>query len=581
MRVSLITLNCKYSHTSLALRCLRNSVLASGMECVLSEYTINQPKEEILQLILEHPADVYAFSVYIYNIRETEAILSDLRSILSDVPILCGGPEVSYGCKSFLVGHPEVDAVLRGEGEATLPEVLRAIERAPGSWKDVLHTENCAGVAFFQDRVYVETPERLPVCNLDLFPFPYQEGELPLLKDRILYYETSRGCPYTCIYCLSSVQGKVRSRSLELVFEELQQFLDAGVRVVKFVDRTFNFDRNRATAIWRFLKEHDNGITSFHFEIAAWLLSEEQFLLLNSFRPGMILLEIGIQSLNPETIRAVTRKGDPQILCSAVRRLSAGPCHVHADLIAGLPYEDLVSFRRSFDQVLSLCPDCLQLGFLKVLKGTALENRREDGAVYSQFPPYEIVKNNWLSPSDLSVLKRVERVLEWYWNSGLCRTVLTYYIRKKSDGMFSFWEGLAESFRNSGKLWCSHRPEFLFQQMFDYLKFCFPENLSVSEALLSFDRFSFSRISSPAPWQKTLPDRDRLNLLLKSGRIPELLTEQQRNLFSAMTPPQWFRNAELVLLPCTPDGTLEPHLRLFLYGSLRISLPIPVKFDEK
>ncbi len=569
MKTLLVTLNSKYTHTSLALRCLRSVV--PGTE--LLECTVNQPKDEILRQILSCPADVYAFSVYIFNVTLTRQILSDLRQIRPDALILCGGPEVSYGCEEFLRENPGVDGILRGEGEETFRELIAGLSGRSNPREDFFSLE-IPGISYLRQGEYTERDDRAPLCDLDCLPFPYLPGELETLTHRILYYESSRGCPYTCIYCLSSVQGRVRTRSLPLVFEDLQKFLDAKVRLVKFIDRTFNCERTRSKAIWQYLKDHDNGVTSFHFEVAAWLLEEEELQILESCRPGMILLEVGIQSTHPETLAAITRRTDPARLYATVQRLSKGPCHVHTDLIAGLPYEDIKSFEQSFNTVFALKSHCLQLGFLKRLKGTALE-RREDGAVYSQSPPYEILKNQWLSPEELLVLKGVEKVLDRYWNSGLCKQLLSYLISTYSPGIFAFSRGLAADLEARGEFYLAHTPPKAFARMSEYLDRVLDDGLRpTAQALLCYDWFTFDRCHTVADWQTVTPDREGLLALLKSGRVEALLTEEQREIYRQMSPLQWFRNSDFARFPCAPDGSPVPQDRLFLYGKLRISVEI-------
>lgn len=566
MKTLLITLNSKFTHASLALRCLRS---VSGGRAEILECTVNQPREEILRQILSRPAEAYAFSVYIFNVSLTRQILSDLRAVRPGALILCGGPEVSYGCEAFLRENPAVDGILRGEGEETFRELSAVLSKA-SDLREAFYHGSFLGVTR-RDRAF---PDRPPVCDLNTLPFPYEPGELETLRKRILYYESSRGCPFTCIYCLSSVQGRVRFRPLETVFAELRQFLDAEVRLVKFVDRTFNCDKKRSLAIWQYLKEHDNGVTSFHFEVAAWLLSEEEMTLLESCRPGQILLEAGIQSANPETLAAITRKTDPEALYRNVERLAKGPCHVHTDLIAGLPYEDLASFQRSFDRIFALRSHCLQLGFLKRLKGTALEHR-EDGAVYSEYPPYEILKNQWLSPEDLQVLKGVEKMLERYWNSGLSVHLLSYLADRYEPGVFAFLRMLAERLEEKGEFYLAQTPPKAFAFLAEALESSLEGDVrETARALLCYDWFTFDRCHSPAEWQTVLPDREGLLELLKSGKVEESLTEEQKELYRQMNSLQWFRNSDLAVFPCAPDGAPGVQKWLFLYGTLRISVKI-------
>ena len=570
MNTLLVTLNSKFTHTSLALRSLRQTA-PDGVR--LLECTVNQPKDEILRQILSVPAKIYAFSVYIFNVALTRQILSDLRAMRPDALILCGGPEVSYDCEEFLRQNPGVDGILRGEGEETFRELMEALADAKDP-REAFFRLSCPGVSALHEGEYREFADRHPICNLDTLPFPYAEGELETLRQRILYYESCRGCPYTCIYCLSSVQGKVRVRSLPQVFQDLQRFLDAKVKLVKFVDRTFNFDHARSKAIWQYLKDHDNGITSFHFEIAAWLLDEEELELLESFRPDMILLEVGIQSANPDTLAAITRRTDPERLYATVARLSQGPCHIHTDLIAGLPYENLDSFERSFNTVFHLRSHCLQLGFLKRLKGTALEHR-EDGAVYSQSPPYEILRNQWLTSEDLQILKGVEKVLDRYWNSGLCRHLLSYITKTDPHSVFSFFREFSAFLEQKGEFYLAHTPAKAFGMMSEYLDQTADSSLRPTlQALLCYDWFTFDRCHTVAQWQTVTPDRDGLLDLLKSGRVEKLLTEDQQEIYRQMSPLQWFRNSDLASFPCAPDGRSTPQKYLFLYGRLRTSVKI-------
>ncbi len=571
MKTLLVTLNSKFTHTSLALRCLKQ---AYPHGTGILECTVNQSKDDILRQLAASSAEIFAFSVYIFNVEMTRSILSDLRILRPDALILCGGPEVSYNGEEFLRQNPSVDGLLLGEGEETFREVMTALAQEPDP-RFAFFGLTCPGIAYLQQNIYYQAPARPPIADLDALPFPYEEGELEGLQRRILYYESSRGCPYTCIYCLSSVQGKVRFRSVEQVKKDLKRFLDAKVHLVKFVDRTFNCDRERTMEIWRFLKENDNGVTSFHFEVAAWLLSEEMLILLESFRPGMILLEAGIQSTNPETLAAITRKTDPEKLYATVARLARGTCHVHTDLIAGLPYEDLQSFEASFNKVFALKSHCLQLGFLKKLHGTALE-QREDGAVYSPNPPYEIRKNPWLSPVDLQVLKGVEKTLETYWNSGFCRAQLSYLEKIYAPGMFAFFSRMADFWEEKGEYYHSLSPQKAFALMAEFLdRTLTGETACRANALLCYDFYRLDRCHTPAPWMQVLPHREGLLALLKSETVPGLLTVEQAEKYGKMTAQQWYRNGELVSFPCAPDGTPGPHLRLFLYGDLRIDLPVP------
>ncbi len=415
MKVLLVGINAKYIHSNLGIYSLKSyAKMALGdaaPQIELGEYTINHSRETILQDIYKRKPDFIGFSCYIWNISMVESLLGDLKILLPKTALWFGGPEVSYGGEDFLAVHPQADGIMKGEGEKIFAELLCSLT-------DHTDLRRVPGLLLRGEKGLLDTGETEP-ADISSLPFPYADLEAEELSHRILYYESSRGCPFRCSYCLSSTDRRVRFRDLELVKRELRWFIEAGVPQVKFVDRTFNCDRRRALDIWRFLKEHDRGITNFHFEIGADLLGEEEINLLSSLRPGLVQLEIGVQSANPQTLAAIGRQTDISKIHFVTERIRAARCvHQHLDLIAGLPWEDLESFSRSFNRVYAMRPDQLQLGFLKVLKGTPMERSAgEWGIRSSRIPPYEVLSTPWLSYDDILELKGVEEMVEVHYNS--------------------------------------------------------------------------------------------------------------------------------------------------------------------
>lgn len=420
MKVLLAAINAKYIHSNLGIyslktygeKMLKEWGLAEQVEISLAEYTINHQMEQILQDIYKRKPDVIGFSCYIWNISYVKMILADIKKVLPDVKIWAGGPEVSYHAEAFLKEEPAVDLVMMGEGEITFAHFLKALlegealKQVPG-----LMLRN-------DDGTFTDTGFR-QVMDMSQFPFPYAFMDMKELEHRIIYYESSRGCPFSCAYCLSSIDKKLRFRSLDLVLPELEWFLQAKVPQVKFVDRTFNCKKSHAMAIWQYIRDHDNGITNFHFEIAADLLDKDELDLLSTMRPGLVQLEIGVQSTNEKTLEAIRRKTD----IGEIRQITAAinswhNIHQHLDLIAGLPWEDIESFKKSFNDVYKMEPEQLQLGFLKILKGSYMEELIPDcDLLYSAAPPYEVLQTKWLSYGDVLELKDIEEMTEVHYNS--------------------------------------------------------------------------------------------------------------------------------------------------------------------
>ncbi|WP_417183390.1 B12-binding domain-containing radical SAM protein [Blautia sp.] len=462
MKILLAACNAKYIHSNLAVYDLKAYSSDYDKEVFLREYTINQPKDEILKDIYGSGADVVCFSCYIWNISFVRELIRDLAKILPETAFWAGGPEVSYDAEKFLTEMPEVTGVLVGEGEKTFHDLLEYYIDGKGSLGEI------RGIAY-RDGEEIRHNGWRELMNLSEIPFVYQH--LEEFENRIIYYESSRGCPFSCSYCLSSIDKKLRFRDLELVKKELQFFLDHKVPQVKFVDRTFNCKHEHAMAIWKYILEHDNGVTNFHFEVSADLLRDEEMDLMAKMRPGLIQLEIGVQSTNQETIRAIHRHMDLDKLERCVDRVhSFRNIHQHLDLIAGLPYEDYDTFHRSFNDVYQMKPDQLQLGFLKVLKGSLMKEEAEKyGIVHKEKEPYEVLSTKWLPYGDVLKLKAVESMVEVYYNSGQFQHTLEYLVPLAKDA-FTFYESLGTFYEKKGYSEISHSRMRRYEILLEYLQ---------------------------------------------------------------------------------------------------------------
>ena len=462
MKILLAACNAKYIHSNLAVYDLKAYSSDYDKEVFLREYTINQPKDEILKDIYGSGADVVCFSCYIWNISFVRELIRDLAKILPETAFWAGGPEVSYDAEKILTEMPEVTGVLVGEGEKTFHDLLEYYIDGKGSLGEI------RGIAY-RDGEEIRHNGWRELMNLSEIPFVYQH--LEEFENRIIYYESSRGCPFSCSYCLSSIDKKLRFRDLELVKKELQFFLDHKVPQVKFVDRTFNCKHEHAMAIWKYILEHDNGVTNFHFEVSADLLRDEEMDLMAKMRPGLIQLEIGVQSTNPETIRAIHRHMDLDKLERCVDRVhSFRNIHQHLDLIAGLPYEDYDTFHRSFNDVYQMKPDQLQLGFLKVLKGSLMKEEAEKyGIVHKEKEPYEVLSTKWLPYGDVLKLKAVESMVEVYYNSGQFQHTLEYLVPLAKDA-FTFYESLGAFYEKKGYSEISHSRMRRYEILLEYLQ---------------------------------------------------------------------------------------------------------------
>ena len=463
MKILLAACNAKYIHSNLAVYDLQAYASEYTDHIILKEYTINQQKDDIMRdIYLEHP-DVVCVSCYIWNISFVKELMADLAKILPDVDFWAGGPEVSYDAEKFLSENPEFTGVMVGEGEETFQELSGYYVK-----KNPEKLENITGICYRDGEKIIHNGWR-QIMDLSSIPFIYKD--LSEFKNRIIYYESSRGCPFSCSYCLSSVDKKLRFRDIEMVKKELQFFIDHKVPQVKFVDRTFNCKHDHAMAIWKYINDHDNGVTNFHFEISADLLREEELQEMSTMRPGLIQLEIGVQSTNPDTIKAIHRTMDFEKLKGIVDRIhSFGNIHQHLDLIAGLPYEDYDSFRNSFNDVYALKPQQLQLGFLKVLKGShMMEMCREYGIVYKNREPYEVLSTKWLDYDHVLKLKNVENMVEVYSNSGQFQKTLEYAESFFPDA-FSIYEGLGIFYMEKGYGDVSHTRMRRYEILLEYLE---------------------------------------------------------------------------------------------------------------
>ena len=463
MKILLVACNAKYIHSNLAVYDLQAYASDYADHIVLKEYTINQQKDDIMRdIYLEHP-DVVCVSCYIWNLSFVKELMADLIKILPGADFWAGGPEVSYDAEKFLTENSEFKGVMVGEGEETFKELAGYyVEKNPQDLKDM------TGICYRDGDQIIHNGWR-QIMDLSSIPFIYKD--LSEFKNRIIYYESSRGCPFSCSYCLSSIDKKLRFRDTETVKKELQFFIDNKVPQVKFVDRTFNCKHDHAMAIWKYINEHDTGVTIFHFAISADLLREEELQEMSTMRPGLIQLEIGVQSTNPDTIKAIHRTMDFEKLKGIVDRIhSFGNIHQHLDLIAGLPYEDYDSFRHSFNDVYALKPQQLQLGFLKVLKGShMMEMCREYGIVYKTQEPYEVLSTKWLDYDHVLKLKTVENMVEVYYNSGQFQNTLEY-LEKFFPDAFSIYERLGSFYMEKGYGDVSHTRMRRYEILLEFLE---------------------------------------------------------------------------------------------------------------
>lgn len=496
MKFLLVAVNAKYIHSNPAVYSLKRFAGEYTDAVEIAEYTINNRMEDILEDIYRRKPDVIGFSCYIWNIGMVEKLMGELHKLLPALPVFLGGPEVTYDADKLLRKYPYLTGIFIGEGEATFAQVVKYyVKKNPESLEDIPGLMLRSGM----------TPVRKPL-NLTDVPFLYDD--MAPFTNRIIYYETQRGCPFRCSYCLSSIDKTVRFRDIEVVKKELAFFLEKKVKQVKFVDRTFNCNHDHAMAVWQYLYDHDNGVTNFHFEIAGDILREDEIALVAKMRPGLVQFEIGVQSTNTDTLREIRRVMDIEKLKQVVAALKAAHnVHIHLDLIAGLPYEDYDSFSRSFDDVYAMEPEQLQLGFLKVLKGSYMAEMAESyGLVYTDYAPYEVLYTNWLSFTEICRLKRIEEMVEIYYNSGQFAHSLPVMIADFGQGAFAFYEALADFYEEQGFFVETPSRIYRYQALLSFAKSIHPERQELYKELLLFDLYVRENLKSRPDFAPDLHD---------------------------------------------------------------------------
>ena len=509
MKFLLTAVNAKYIHSNPAVYSLRGYVgeeLSQHVE--IAEYTINQNISDILGDIYKKKPDVIGFSCYIWNWTIIQQLVVEIHKLLPNMPIWLGGPEVSFEGKELMERYPMVTGIMVGEGEETFRQLLVYY----------VNQEEMEGKGFLSDHLEVGGLNQISglmlptgatsaraLTDLSKVPFLYQD--LQPFENRIVYYESSRGCPFRCSYCLSSIDKTVRLRDVEMVKKELKFFLNQKVPQVKFIDRTFNCNHDHAVAIWKYILEHDNGVTNFHFEIAADLLREEEIALLAQMRPGLVQLEIGVQTTNPKTLEEIKRVMNIDHLEQVVKDLKEGNnIHLHLDLIAGLPYEDYESFGKSFNRVYGMKPEQLQLGFLKVLKGSYMEEMaKEYGLIYGSQPPYEVLYTKWLSYDHVLKLKRIEEMVELYYNSNQFTYTLPY-LEQVFETPFQMYEAMADFYERNGYFVNSPARSYRYQVLLDFAIEIDPSRAELYKEALTFDLYLRENMKTRPGFAKDLAE---------------------------------------------------------------------------
>jgi len=522
MNILLTAVNAKYIHSNLAVYSLKASAEKYKEYVSIAEFTINNQVDFVLEEIYKRKPDVLCFSCYIWNLTMIESVMREFHKLCPDVPIWLGGPEVSYEVKKFLEQHPEVTGIMMGEGEQTFQDICRYYVQEE---KQDFTLADIEGIAFRNaDKEVVVNPWRA-IMPMSEIPFAYEDtGDF---ENRIIYYESSRGCPFSCSYCLSSVDKKLRFRDLDLVKKELKFFIEKKVPQVKFVDRTFNCNHEHAMEIWRYILEHDNGVTNFHFEISADLLREEELKLMSQMRPGLIQLEIGVQSTNEDTIREIKRSMQLEKLKKIVCQIKEfGNIHQHLDLIAGLPFEDYATFQKSFDDIYELQPNQLQMGFLKVLKGSYMyEHAKEYEILYHDNPPYEVLSTKWLSFDDVLKMKRVEEMLEVYYNSGQFEISMKV-LKHAYNSAFLMFQKLGDYYEEKGYFGMSHSRIRRCEILIDFVeeemqRGCVTKDLleCIKEALI-FDLYYRENCKSRPTWARNVGEFKAItHFYCKNGKL--------------------------------------------------------------
>ncbi len=559
MKIVLVALNAKYVHSNLAVydieaytrhRWTGEYGSEAGLDLSVREYTINHNLDMIMQSLYHENPSFIAFSCYIWNIFEVLTICRELKKVMPKLSIWLGGPEVSYDSEKVLIDNPYIDGVILGEGEATFYELVRIYSENDTA---IIDKTNVKGITYKAvDGSIIKNPMR-PLISMDEIPFIY--NDLEKFENKILYYESSRGCPFSCSYCLSSIDKRVRFRNLTLVKNELSFFMENKVRQVKFIDRTFNCDKKRAREIWNYLADNDNGVTNYHFEIAADLIEDEDLLIFKKMRPGLIQLEIGLQSTNNKTIKEIRRVMDIDKLKHNMLMIrSMGNIHQHLDLIAGLPYEDYESFVQSFNDAYSMKPNQLQLGFLKVLKGSYMEEQVEEyGLLYRDEQPYEVLATKWISYGEILKLKQIEEMVEVYYNSDQFEHVLPY-VETLFATPYEMFESLGGYYEKHELFGMGYKREARYEILREFFSECIgdvskvlnkpdaarmsimsnesdtvrvssvpAEKLRVFDCLLTFDYYLRENAKARPSWSKDFPvEKEAYNNFFKRGGTEEI-----------------------------------------------------------
>lgn len=481
MNIILTAINAKYIHSGLAVYSLHANAFEYKKNIKIKEYTINNKFDDVLQDLHFAKPDILAFSCYIWNIEYIKSLIVELSKLLPDTQIWLGGPEVSYNAQNILTDYKMVKGIMIGEGENTFYKIL---EHYCGNSIDL---KDIKGIIYRTANQNIVSNALIQLLELNDIEFAY--GDLSNFENRIIYYESSRGCPFSCSYCLSSIDKQLRFRCIDKVKKELAFFLSNKVKQVKFVDRTFNCNKHHSNEIWKFLLENDNGVTNFHFEIAADLLDDAQIELLKKMRKGLVQFEIGVQTTNPITIDEIDRSMDLDKLSDVVTKIKAlGNIHQHLDLIVGLPYENYESFAKSFNEVYALQPDQLQLGFLKVLRGSKMHEQSEKYClVYASNAPYEVLYTKWISFDERCKLKGVEEALEIYYNSGQFTNTLKC-VERLFESPFSMYEKLSMYLKEKDKFLKHSRINY-YKILLEFLIKIDDKNEEVYKEILIYDLY--------------------------------------------------------------------------------------------
>jgi len=501
MKILLVALNAKYIHSNLAVYNLKAYAKPFAESIKMMEYTINHYVHDILQGLYKEKADIIAFSCYIWNLELVETLTTLLHKVSPETKIWLGGPEVSYDAGAVMARRPELTGIMYGEGEATFYQLMAYYHQAGGA----LPLSDIKGIAYRDSSGNIIMNPRQLLLNMDTIPFGYQN--LDDFRYKIIYYESSRGCPFSCSYCLSSIDKRVRFRNTQLVKKELKFLIDHEVPQVKFVDRTFNCNHSHAMEIWQFIKEYDKGKTNFHFEVAADLFNEEELFLLESLRPGLVQLEIGVQSINRKTLEEIKRHTDLDQLAGNVLRIHhQRNIHQHMDLIAGLPYEDLESFKASFNWVYGLNPDQLQLGFLKVLKGSLMHRRQAAYEIVSWSKPvYEVLSTKWISYDQLLLLKSVEMMVETYYNSGQFKNAMVY-LNHFYKSPFDLYQALAAFYEERGYDSLNHSRISRYTILLEFSNESGLNTEHILEEILLYDLYLRENLKNRPDWAEDRAD---------------------------------------------------------------------------